>query len=122
MRDIKLAPITADPGTRQAKYHAVRGDIFYRSGKVGEILYFKSCLTGGEPNDVKDYRRLHQEFPQQSTADQWFDESQFESYRELGYFAANSILALAKNPAPSIEAAFAAAPPDNNSEGTENAC
>ncbi len=120
--DIKLAPITADPGTRQAKYHAVRGDIFYRSGKVGEILYFKSCLTGGEPNDVKDYRRLHQEFPQQSTADQWFDESQFESYRELGYFAANSILALAKNPAPSIEAAFAAAPPDNNSEGTENAC
>jgi hypothetical protein len=120
--DIKLTPITANPETRQAKYHAVRGEICYRSGKVGEILYFKSCLTGDEPNDVKDYLRLHQEFPQQSTADQWFDESQFESCRELGFFAANSILERAKNPAPSIEELFAAAPPENNGERIENAC
>ncbi len=107
---LNLAPITANPRTRQAKYHAVRGDIFYRSGRIGKILFFKSCLTGCEPNDVKDYLRLHQEFPQQSTADQWFDESQFESYRELGFFAANSILARANSPAPSIDAVFAAAP------------
>jgi len=107
---LNLAPITANPETRQAKYHAVRGDIFYRSGRIGKILLFKSCLTGGEPNDVKDYLRLHREFPQQSTADQWFDESQFESYRELGFFAADSIFSRANSPAPSIDAVFAAAP------------
>jgi len=29
-------------------------------------------------------------FPHQSTGDQWFDESQFESYRALGYHIAKS--------------------------------
>jgi hypothetical protein len=30
-------------------------------------------------------------FPQQSTADQWFDEQQFESYRRLGCISADSL-------------------------------
>jgi hypothetical protein len=33
---------------------------------------------------VWHYAELHQTFPHQSTADQWFDELQFESYRALG--------------------------------------
>jgi predicted acylesterase/phospholipase RssA len=107
---LNLAPVTANPQTSHAKSHAIRGEILYRSGKVGQILYFKSCLTGEEPNDVKDYCRLHPEFPQQSTADQWFDESQFESYRALGLLAANNILARAKSHTPSIDTVFAAAP------------
>jgi hypothetical protein len=107
---LNLAPITADEKTGFIKSHAVRGEIRYRSGKTGQILYFKSGLTGAEPNDVKDYRRLYSVFPQQSTADQWFDESQFESYRELGWHAANEILARANSPAPSIDTVFAAAP------------
>ena len=107
---LKLEPFAPNPETSRAKYHAVRGEIQYRSGKTGEILYFKSCLTGGEPNDVKDYRRLHGEFPQQSTADQWFDESQFESYRALGFFAANSVLERSGEKSPTIERVFAAAP------------
>jgi hypothetical protein len=73
-------------------------------------LYFKSCLTGSESNDIRDYRRLHPEFPQQSTADQWFDESQFESYRALGFTAADSIFSAAHSHAPSIDTVFAAAP------------
>ncbi len=32
-----------------------------------------------------EYQKIHPEFPHQSTADQWFTESQFESYRRLGY-------------------------------------
>jgi len=52
--DLKLASFAPNPETGFAKYHAIRGEIRYRSGKKGEILYFKSCLTGGEPNDVKD--------------------------------------------------------------------
>jgi hypothetical protein len=107
---LNIAPVTANAESSRAKYHAVRGEIFYRSGKVGQILYFKSCLTGEEPNDVRDYGRLHPEFPQQSTEDQWFDESQFESYRALGFTAANSIFARAHSHAPSIDTVFAAAP------------
>jgi hypothetical protein len=35
--------------------------------------------------DVTQYSLQNGAFPQQSTADQWFDEAQFESYRRLGY-------------------------------------
>ena len=34
--------------------------------------------------DVRQYGFAHSDFPQQSTAEQWFDEAQFESYRRLG--------------------------------------
>jgi hypothetical protein len=30
------------------------------------------------------YHSQHQSFPHETTADQWFDESQWESYRKLG--------------------------------------
>ena len=56
---LKLAPITADEKTGFAKSHVTRGEIHYRNGKTGQILYFKSCLTGNEPNDVRDYRSLY---------------------------------------------------------------
>ena len=36
------------------------------------------------PDDVWRYSEKHKTFPHQSTADQWFDELQFESYRALG--------------------------------------
>jgi hypothetical protein len=48
------------------------------------LLYFKASLTGDEPEDVKQYHATHPDFPQQSTANQFFTESQFESYRRLG--------------------------------------
>jgi hypothetical protein len=35
---------------------------------------------------------LHPEFPHESTADQWFTESQFESYRRLGEFQMQQLL------------------------------
>jgi hypothetical protein len=50
----------------------------------GWILYLKSSLTGDEPADVIEYRSRNPAFPHQSTADQFFSESQFESYRRLG--------------------------------------
>jgi hypothetical protein len=58
----------------------------------GWLLYIKSSITGDEPADVEEYRREHPEFPQQSTADQFFSESQFESYRRLGLHAARTTL------------------------------
>ena len=38
---------------------------------------------GSEPPDIRAYAALHQQFPHESTADQWFSESQMESYRGL---------------------------------------
>jgi hypothetical protein len=34
---------------------------------------------------VRNYKKEHASFPHESTVDQWFSESQFESYRQLGY-------------------------------------
>ncbi|KLU07488.1 hypothetical protein RISK_000566 [Rhodopirellula islandica] len=48
------------------------------------MLYIKSTVTGDEPTDVRNYRGQHPDFPNESTADQFFDEPQWESYRKLG--------------------------------------
>jgi hypothetical protein len=56
------------------------------------LLYFKSSLTGDEPADVLQYHSQEPLFPHQSTADQWFDESQFESYRRLGLHIGSKVL------------------------------
>ena len=44
----------------------------------------KSSLTGDEPSDVTEYHARCPAFPHETTADQFFSESQFESYRRLG--------------------------------------
>jgi len=41
-------------------------------------------LLGSEPPDVVSYGATHPDFPHQTTGNQWFDESQTESYRLLG--------------------------------------
>jgi hypothetical protein len=48
-------------------------------------------LTGNEPADLVNYQARHKDFPHQTTADQFFDEAQFESYRALGYQIAKEI-------------------------------
>lgn len=56
----------------------------------GEIIYIKPVLVGDEPLDVLRYAQASKEvdkdspFPHQPTSDQFFNESQFESYRMLG--------------------------------------
>ncbi len=52
----------------------------------GVLLYVKPAVYGNEPRDVLEYKKSFPAFPQQSTADQFFDEPQFESYRALGSF------------------------------------
>lgn len=48
------------------------------------LIYIKASLSGDEPSEVKEYAEHHASFPHESTGDQFFDENQFESYRELG--------------------------------------
>jgi len=50
----------------------------------GRLLYLKPTLGDDVPLDVLAYSRGHAKFPHESTADQWYAESQFESYRSLG--------------------------------------
>ena len=50
----------------------------------GILIYVKSALTKDVPVDIRQYRDAHPAFPHESTADQWFDEDQFEAYRHLG--------------------------------------
>ncbi len=53
----------------------------------GKLLYLKSSYFNEEslPADVIAYAKLNRAFPHETTADQFFSESQFESYRKLGY-------------------------------------
>jgi hypothetical protein len=59
----------------------------------GVLLYIKPSLNGTEPADVFNYAKLHPAFPHESTAEQLYTESQFESYRELGSHVMRSLLA-----------------------------
>jgi hypothetical protein len=77
-----------EPGeTKRGLYWAI-GKIRYScvDGVVddGVLLYIKPAIYGEEPRDVLEYKKNNPTFPHQSTADQFFDEPQFESYRILG--------------------------------------
>lgn len=84
-RRFKERPTPAE----QAPYWAI-GDIRYSEADGGKsedglLLYFKSGLHGTEPMGVLSYAIAHATFPHETTLNQFFSESQFESYRMLGY-------------------------------------
>jgi hypothetical protein len=64
----------------------------------GKVLYIKPVVRGDESAaDIIAYVRAHEDFPHQSTAEQWFDEPQLESYRVLGYWMTKRIVDAAKS-------------------------
>jgi hypothetical protein len=69
---------------RRCALGTIRYDLMDEGAEAGELLYIKPVLTGNEPADVKNYGCASPQFPQEPTSDQWFTESQFESYRRLG--------------------------------------
>lgn len=88
---IDVSRLRKDSKTGLSQEHCAVGTIRYpdrdRDGRAvtGTLVYIKSSITGDEPADVLEYRSRDAAFPHQTTADQFFDESQFESYRRLGY-------------------------------------
>jgi len=58
----------------------------------GTLIYLKASLTGAEPPDITQYALTHSTFPHETTANQFFNESQFESYRHLGSFELETIV------------------------------
>lgn len=59
--------------------------ICYSNGSLGTLLVVKPNLHESLPLDIKVYARQNLIFPQQATADQFFDEAQWESYQGLGF-------------------------------------
>ena len=93
--DINVDPLRLKPDSTLNGQHCVLGTIRYDKtdpDQDGILLYIKSSLTGDEPTDVLSYAARNNAFPNQSTADQWFDESQFESYRALGEHCIQKII------------------------------
>ncbi|HFA48918.1 MAG TPA: hypothetical protein ENJ95_07875 [Bacteroidetes bacterium] len=81
--------------------------------KMGTLVYIKSSVTSprklfvpqyladGSPNpqfDTFKYKIYHPDFPHESTADQFFDPVQWESYFQLGQFIASDVLDTPKVP------------------------
>jgi len=114
--DIKARDIAPEKPEEQryARAHWAFGKISYRDCKQveggdrglspfgedeeGYLLYIKSSLVApGEDShitpDVLGYAQRHPSFPHESTADQFFNEAQFESYRHLGRAIGQKLLA-----------------------------
>jgi hypothetical protein len=71
----------------------IRYDLVDQGAEDGLLLYIKPVITGDEPADVRNYACANSQFPQEPTSEQWFSEAQFESYRRLGAFSLEEILA-----------------------------
>jgi hypothetical protein len=66
----------------QINYHCVDGGSPELTD--GTLILIKPTLIGSEERDVLNYASQNGAFPQEFIGDQWFSESQFESYRALG--------------------------------------
>jgi len=84
--------------SNRARYCAVadiRYDLIDAGGEKGTLIYIKPSICEqpppATPFDVANYARFSRDFPHETTADQWFSETQFESYRALGEDAVRAI-------------------------------
>lgn len=81
----------------------------------GVILYIKPSFLNGRITNagIRNYAIANPDFPHQSTGNQWFSESQLESYRALGFEMMDSVLCeIARKanrpPTPKLRELFAA--------------
>jgi hypothetical protein len=89
-------PIVFTSGGPTQSLHCITASIRYScvdgpGVEDGLLVYIKPTLTGDEPADVRQYAAANPAFPHQSTADQFFEEPQFESYRRLGMHIIESV-------------------------------
>jgi hypothetical protein len=72
-------------GSKRSPRGHIVGDITYHDGTLGKLILLKTTMVPGVSTAVKGYKGEHPDFPDETTADQFFDEDQFEAYRELGH-------------------------------------
>jgi len=82
--DIDVTSLRRQAKTNNSVAHCAVGKITYCNGSQGYLIYLKASITGDENADIQQYLSAHPDFPHQSTANQFFTEDQFESYRRLG--------------------------------------
>jgi hypothetical protein len=63
---------------------AVRLLVRYSDTETGQIILVKPRLTTLAPHDVWEYRKKQADFPHETTANQFFNDVQWESHRALG--------------------------------------
>jgi hypothetical protein len=81
--DLDLTPLRPNQQRFTERYW-VKGIIHYPNDTNGILIFIKTTMTGKEPEDLLAYRRQSPSFPDETTANQFFQEDQFESYRKLG--------------------------------------
>ena len=96
--EIDLSSIRRQAGSSSSGAHYVVGTIRYGTDEQGErdegwLLYLKASLTGDEDEVIRDYHESHPAFPHEPTANQFFDERQWEMYRALGFHIADGTFA-----------------------------
>jgi hypothetical protein len=84
--EIVLDPSGTKPQDGLAQSHFAVGQIHYSNSREedGIIIYLKPTLVASDPGDVLGYKAANVTFPDDTTANQWFDEAHFENYRTLG--------------------------------------
>jgi hypothetical protein len=73
------------------EYLAIRLMVAFPDGRIGQILAIKPRLTAAAPHDVRQYKNTSPDFPNETTANQFFDDVQWESHRALGYSQARAL-------------------------------
>ena len=91
-----MFPRTPGSAFREGRYVAtakIRYSAIDENAVDGTLVYVKPSLYSEDyfPKDVYNYAQSSEDFPHESTADQFFSESQFESYRALGRHVINEI-------------------------------
>ncbi|MDH3603554.1 MAG: hypothetical protein OEU26_28410, partial [Candidatus Tectomicrobia bacterium] len=89
--DIDLRDIGKDSQGFSRKSWAL-GRIQYGEHETGHLLYLKASMCGHENAYIRSYKADHAAFPHESTSNQFFDETQFEVYRALGYHIVNRFM------------------------------
>jgi hypothetical protein len=113
--DAQLQDIRPNPATGLSQSHWGLFRVRYPAAKgapeaKGLLLYMKLSVTGNESELIRTYRAVHPEFPHQSTLDQFFDQEQFEAYRQLGVHVCEGLFLPALMNPKGLPAAHAAAP------------
>ena len=79
-------------GVKFAERGYIKGKIIYPDETESTLILLKTTMIKGLGIRLKGYKGAHPDFPDQSTVDQFFDEEQFEAYRELGYEIAKRMI------------------------------
>ena len=87
---------TLDVGGRDLPVRGVLATVRYPgadgTASTGRILYLKSCMPKDAPAEIRAFAVTKRSFPHVSTANQFFSESDFESYRRLGQHIAKQAI------------------------------